>query len=237
VLCYKEEALASLSSIAKIAGYDAFPVQTILVKPNVCGMYHPELRLLRAVVEFLMPSCRELVIGETDSTMHTPGEMFERLGITKLASELGVSTKDLSRDPIGVVKVPSPHVLRSLSLPKIALDCDRLINVPGVGRHSEAFLTCALKNLFGLIPERRKYSRLHPLGISEVLADLNQVIRPSLTVVDWGSRVVVGIDSVAVDVVVARGLGMNPSDVRHLRLTAQDRGLDLDHYEVDMVKV
>jgi uncharacterized protein (DUF362 family) len=236
-LCSKKEALASLPSIAKIAGYDASPVHTMLVKPNVCGMYHPELRLLRAIVEFLMPSCGEIVIGETDSTMHTPGEMFERLGITRLASELGLSTKDLSRDPVRVVEVPSPHVLRSLSLPKTVLDCDRLINVPGVGRHSEAFLTCALKNLFGLIPERQKYSRLHPLGISEVLADLNQVIRPSLTVVDWGSKVVVGVDPVAVDVVVARGVGMNPRDVKHLRLTAQDRGLDLDHYEVDLREV
>lgn len=237
VICDKEEALASLPRIVRTAGYESTSVQTILVKPNICGMHHPELRLLRAVIEFLKPSCKELVIGETESTMHSPNEMFERLGIDRLVKELGVSLMDLSRDQERKVEIPSPHVLKSLSLPRTVLECDRIINVPGVGTHSGTVLTCALKNLFGLIPERHKYSRLHPLGISEVLADLSKVVSPNLTVVDWGAKVVVGIDPLAVDVVVARGLLMDPRDVRHLLLTARDRGLDLNHFEVSVIRV
>lgn len=236
-MCNKEKALISLPRIAEAVGYENTPVETILVKPNVCGMYHPELKLLRAVIQFLKPSCKALTIGETDSTMHSPDEMFRRLGIDKLASELGVSVRDLTRDQDRRVDVPKPHVLKSLSLPRTVLECDRLINVPGVGTHSGTLLTCALKNLFGLIPERHKYSRLHPLGISEVLADLNQVVRPDLTIVDWGAKVAIGVDPLAIDVVVANGLRMNPSDVKHLVLVAQDRGLDLDHLNVDLMEI
>lgn len=236
-LCDKEKALISLPRIAEAVGYEDTPVETALVKPNVCGMHHPELRLMRAVVQFLKPSCKALTIGETDSTMHSPDEMFRRLGIYQLASEFEVSVRDLTRGQESRVDIPKPHILKSLSLPRMVLECDRLVNVPGVGTHSGALLTCALKNLLGLIPEPHKYSRFHPMGISEVLADLSQVVRPDLTVVDWGTRVVVGVDPLAIDVVVARGLGMNPRDVKHLVLVAQDRGLDVDHLDVDLMEI
>ena len=41
-----------------------------------------------------------------------------------------------------------------------------------------------VKNLFGLLVEKRKYNVYHPLGVDKVIADLAKVVRCNLNVVD-----------------------------------------------------
>ena len=91
---------------------------------------------------------------------------------------------DLSEEEWTKVSVPKPHVLKEVPLPHTVLNSDLLINVPGVGTHSTTRLTCALKNLFGLLPEKRKFSVYHPLGIDEIVADIYQAVKPDLNIVD-----------------------------------------------------
>ncbi len=44
----------------------------VLVKPNLCGMYHPQLQRLECSLKYFEPLAKRLVIGETNSIGHTP---------------------------------------------------------------------------------------------------------------------------------------------------------------------
>jgi len=89
-------------------------------------------------------------------------------------------------------------------------------------------MTNALKNLFGLLPEKRKYSTYHPLGMDSVIADIAQVVRPNLNITDIDSRMIIGKDALAVDIVACRFLDLDPLKVGHLKLVSEDRGERLE---------
>jgi len=237
VIAEKEQAVQDLPALAEKAGFQAVPCDLVLLKPNVCGMYPPSLELLRSVVQYLKPYSKALIIGETPSTMHSPDERFDSLGIERLAERLGVTTRDLIRDEIVMRHVPKPHAMKEIPLPSTVVKADLLVNCPGLGTHGNTLLTCALKNLFGLISERHKFSRLHPKGVSEVVADVFQILKPQLNVVDCGRRVLVGVDALSVDVIASEFKSLSPNRVRHLVLAAQDLGLDLDDLRIRRVEI
>jgi uncharacterized protein (DUF362 family) len=87
-----------------------------------------------------------------------------------------------------------------------------------------------LKNLFGVLPEKRKYDAYHVLGINNVIADVAQVVKPNLNVVDAGEKVVVGVDPLSVDIVACRFINVDPSKVEHLKMVAKDRGENLKDF-------
>jgi len=185
---------------------------------------------LSAVIRYLDKYASKISIGETRSMIHNPESQFRMLGISDLATQFGdhVRTVDLSAEKTAKVRIPKPHALREIELPQTVLEADFLINVPKVGTHSTTRITNALKNLFGLLPQRRKYSVYHPLGIDNVIADIAQVVKPDLNVADAGEKVIVGVDPLAVNIVACAFLGLNPLDVKHLRLISNDRGVRLE---------
>lgn len=231
----KEEGIRRLPELVGLAGSDFTKARKVLIKPNVCGMYPPESRLVEKIVEAIHPYAEVIVIGETESTIRTPEDQFRRLGMDRLADYPKVGLRDLLRGPITKVKVPSPHAMREIPLPSAVLEVDTLVNVPGLGTHPTTALTCALKNLFGLIAVRNKYRALHPMGVSRVIADLYKVLKPSLNIVDAGQRVLVGIDALRVDVVAAGLLNLDPRKIEHLILAARDRGLNVEDIQVEVV--
>jgi len=204
----------------------------VLIKPNICGLYHPSIKVLLTIIRCFEKRSEEIVIGETRSMIHDPEAQFNRLGVKNLLKEFGDNLRlmDLSEDRIVKIKVPKPHVLNEIELPETCTKCDVLINLSKVGTHSTTRITNALKNLFGLLPEKRKYSVYHPLGMDKVIADIAQVIQPDLNITDAGSHVVIGRDALAVDVVACRYLGIDPLEVRHLRLVSEDRGERLEKF-------
>lgn len=226
VVCDLKDATDRLSGLSASLGFKAERARLALVKPNICGLYHPSPDLLSGVIELLLPHVESIVIGETRSMIHEPKEQFERLGVVRLIERFGsrVQAVDLSDDMWVEVDVPSPHALEKLVLPETVLDSDILVNVPKVGTHRTTRLTCALKNLFGLLPHKRKYSRYHPLGMDKVVADVVQIVKPDLNVVDAGGKAVLGLDALAVDVVACRLVDLDPLNVEHLRLASEDRG-------------
>lgn len=232
IICSKDEAVHHLPELSTMAGFTIKRCRLALVKPNICGLYHPSLELLSSVIQHLDDYAGEIVVGETRSMIHNPKDQFKRLGVSDLLNRFRthVRTVDLSNERTVKVKVPNPHVLKELELPETVLNSDILVNVPKVGTHSTTRLTNALKNLFGLLPQKRKYSIYHPLGMDNVIADIAQVIKPDLNVVDAGDRVIIGTDALAVDIVACGFLDINPLQVKHLRLVSEDRGEDLEDF-------
>ena len=238
IVCDLNYAVDHLLELSLKLGFKVGEVQLALIKPNICGLYHPSLDLLSSVVKFLLSKAESVVIGETRSMIHEPKEQFENLGVTPLLKRFGGRAKavDLSDDERVEVQVPSPHALEKIALPRTVLDSDVLVNVPKVGTHSTTRLTCALKNLFGLLPQKRKYIRYHPLGMDKVIADIAQIVKPDLNIVDAGGKAILGLDALAVDVVACRFVDLNPLMVKHLGLVSEDRGEKLEAF-VDEIEV
>jgi hypothetical protein len=238
VTCKKVDAPRVFPDLLATAGFRPTTCRLLLVKSNICGMYHPDSRLMECTLRFFAPQTQRLVVGETDSMGHTPEAQFQRLGIADLITHFRgtVEAVNLMRDEILDLDVPSPHAIPHLPIPKLVHDCDLLVNLAKVGTHSRTMLTCALKNLFGLLAEKRKFSVYHPLGVDQVIADLAQIVRCDLTIVDAKDQVLIGADPLTVDIIACRFVGLNPLHVEHLRLVATDRHLKLEeivnHIEV-----
>jgi len=232
VICSLNDFIRNPSEPMAEASFSVNKYRLVLIKPNICGLYHPSIKVLSAIIRCFEEYAEEIVIGETKSMIHDPETQFKRLGVTRLLEKFKTHLRitDLSEDRTVRIKVPKPHVLEEINLPETYANCDLLINLSKAGTHSTTKITNALKNLFGLLPEKRKYSTYHPLGMDNVIADIAQVVKPDLNITDAGSRIIVGKDALAVDVVACRSLDLDPLKVRHLRLVSEDRGEKLENF-------
>jgi uncharacterized protein (DUF362 family) len=229
VTCDKNTLSEKLPKILSILEFTPNTYRLVLVKPNLCGIYHPHNQLIECVLRLFESHAQRIVIGETPSTVRTPEEQFERLGIWDVVTPFDdrVQAINLMKDEVLDLAVPSAHAITSLPIPRLVHTCNFLVNIPKIGTHSRTVLTCALKNLFGLLAEKQKYDIYHPLGVDKVIADVAKVVRCDLNVVDAGDTVIVGLDPLVVDVFACRFVNLNPQNIEHLQLVAQDRNLRL----------
>ena len=72
----------------------------------------------------------------------------------------------------------------------------------------------------------------------KVIADVAQIVKPDLNIVDAGGKVILGIDALAVDVVACRFVDLDPLAVGHLRLVSEDRNENLEAFmkKIDLVE-
>ena len=112
---------------------------------------------------------------------------------------------------------------------------DFLINVPVLKGHCQTKMTCALKNMKGLIPSSEK-RRFHTMGLHKPIAHLSAAIRQDFIVVDHicgdldfedgGNPVVrncvmVGMDPVLVDSFACKLLHYQAADVPYVVMAEQ----------------
>ncbi len=165
-------------------------------------------------------------------------------GYEALSERYGVELVDVKRDCCETRKSGGFTTEISHS----ALEADCLVNLPLIKGHCQTRLTCALKNMKGLISDCEK-RRYHTLGLHEPIARLNTMIRPALTIADgvWtdpgfeeggnpvrGNVMAAGDDSVLIDAFAAWRLGLDPRSIGYIRL-AEQYGVgsaDLDAAEI-----
>ena len=208
------------------------------IKPNlVCptpaemgGTTHPEI--VAGIIEYLLEEgfrADELEILEGSWVGDKTSEAYEYCGYNAVSQEYGVRLIDMqqereseARDCAGL----------SLDICTRALNLDYLINVPVLKGHCQTRITCALKNMKGLIPNSEK-RRFHRLGLHEPIAKLNTVLKPDLIVIDHicgdpdfeeggnplvRNCVMLAKDPVLVDTFTAKVLGYEPEDVEYISL-------------------
>jgi uncharacterized protein (DUF362 family) len=133
--------------------------------------------------------------------------------------------------------------LRSLYLPKTALDCDLLVSLPKMKTHHWTGATLSMKNLFGLVPGAIygwPKNVLHWAGIDECIADLFYLFPEQFSIVDgiegmqgngpilgtsiWPGVIVAGKHPPSVDATCCRLMEINPKKIKYLGLVAQRSG-------------
>ena len=137
----------------------------------------------------------------------------------------------------------------------LVLDSDVFINVPVLKHHSGALMTAGMKNLMGVIWDRRVY---HRDDLHQTIADFLTFKQPTLNVLDAyhpmfrnGPRglsvedlvekrtLLASTDIVALDAAAAKLLELQPADVRHVKIGDQMKlgTMNLDQVEIRRFKL
>ncbi len=240
------EALRSV--LAPLGGLSSFvqPGQTVLLKPNLLCPSLPEKAATThpSIVAGLALLCREcgasrIWIGDSCAGNHDDVKLWETTGMAAVAESSGAELKSF-KGPL----ISWSCKATSLPVPIWYKEVDVLISIPKLKTHLLTTLTCALKNVYGLVSGNAKalYHAQHPspASMSEFIVDVHEVLRPDLSIVDavvamerdgpsTGNPVHLGLvlagrDAVSIDAVCAGMLGLRSYDVPTTRIAAE-RGL------------
>ncbi len=220
-----------LSHAIPIDGTIGIKPNLVVSKPSDSGAT-TDPRIVEALIVYLRNlGAKDIVILESAWIGDDTERAFDVCGYRELASRFEVPL--LNVEASECVTRQSGDL--SVRVCKAALGLDFLINVPVLKAHSQTRLTCALKNLKGLIPNAEK-KRFHDLGLDHPIARLSTILRPHLSIVDGiigdlsfeegGNpvrmhRIFGGADPVLVDAYAARLLGYDTNEIAHVRLAAK----------------
>lgn len=243
---YKEmtkELLEECDLAAQISDMD----MQIGIKPNLVSpseaswgaTTHPEV--VAGIIEYLQErGYHKIAMLEGSWVGDKTAEAYEVCGYRDLSEKYQVpfwdmqKEKGIARDCRGV----------QLNICKRVTDVDFLINVPVLKGHCQTKITCALKNMKGLIPNTEK-RRFHAMGLHKPIAHLNAGIHQDFIVVDnicgdldfedggnpvVMNRVLAGMDPVLMDSYVCQVMHYDTKEVPYIGL-AEELGVGSTNLE------
>lgn len=208
------------------------------IKPNLVSpseaswgaTTHPEIAA--GIIEYLKEhGYTRIFIMEGSWVGDKTSEAVEVCGYDKLVQKYGVEFVDMQKDSFHMADCGGIELALCDSVSSI----DFLINVPVLKGHCQTKITCALKNMKGLIPNKEK-RHFHAMGLHKPIAHLNAGIRQDFIVVDHicgdldfedgGNPVVrncimAGMDPVLMDTYVCRLLHYKTEDVPYIVLAEE----------------
>ncbi|MBN1378509.1 MAG: DUF362 domain-containing protein [Gammaproteobacteria bacterium] len=249
--------------IASLGGMQRFvkPGQTVVVKPNIGWDSGPERAantnpvLVKRVVEH----CFKAGAKEVYAFDHTCDEWtrcYKNSGIEKAVKDAGgkLVTGD-SESYYQDVEIADGAVLKDAKVHQLMLESDVVINVPILKSHGGATLSIAMKNLMGVVWNRRFW---HRNDLHQCIADFATYCKPQLNIVDAynvmmqnGPRgvseadvarkgyLVISPDMVAADAAAAKIFGIEPEEIPHIKIAnAMGAGvMDLEKLSIKRITV
>lgn len=237
---YKPEDVQSAISrvLEPLGGIGTFvkPGNKVLLKPNLLQASRPEQMITThpAVVEAVIVLVKQAggipLLGDSPAgAVKSVEDYWKSTGMWDVCQKHGVELVQFEKGGV-VMKERSG---RRYHISKAVLDADVLINLPKLKTHSLTMFTCAVKNMYGVIPGLKK-SNYHkeapkPLEFSGIVVDVYALARPHLTIVDGVigmdgagpaagepkqlGLIMAGADGVAVDAVATHLLGRKPLSI------------------------
>lgn len=156
------------------------------IKPNLVSpskaswgaTTHPEI--VAGIIEYLQErNFINIVIMEGSWVGDKTEEAVKVCGYDRLIKDYGVEFWDMQKDESYEKDCAGMKLQICSSVDKI----DFLINVPVLKGHCQTKITCALKNMKGLIPNKEK-RHFHKMGLHKPIAHLNAGIHQDFIVVD-----------------------------------------------------
>ena len=214
--------------------------QRVVVKPNIgwdvpaerAGNTNPEL------VAAIVRDCLEAGASRVfvfDNTCDNWQRCYQNSGIEEAVKQAGGqmvpgNLERYYRD----VTIPGGKRLTSAKVHEQILDSDVFINVPVLKHHGSASITVAMKNLMGVVWDRRIW---HRNDLHQCIADFCTFSKPDLNIVDaylvmtqngpkgtstadlsLKKSLLVSTDIVAVDAASALIFGTQPENIGHIRI-------------------
>ncbi|KPJ53339.1 hypothetical protein AMJ39_05105 [candidate division TA06 bacterium DG_24] len=209
----------------------------ILIKPNLNSDLNSlmgnstDLRLMAAVLTSLVERGYSNIViadGCNVGVLRRGIDVIGRLRIDRLAARFGARTLDLNRAPGRQITFADGH---PALIAEICSDADLCISLPKIKMHSDADMSCAVKNMVGCLVGRASKKALHR-DLTGNLVRLYELVKPHLHIVDGlvamegngpgdGTpkrldAILAGTDALAVDLVVSHLVGYEPQQVRFL---------------------
>ena len=140
-------------------------VSLVMIKPNLVSDVkeyvdngsNTDTRLIEAVLKYLSAFPCNVVIAESETGCKVKGRRLQRaldlMGVTPLKDKYDFEIVNLTYDDKVTVKPETPLLIKKIELGKASLDANLIINMPKPKTHKYATITCALKNMFGCIPD------------------------------------------------------------------------------------
>lgn len=156
------------------------------IKPNLVAptpaflgaTTHPEV--VAGIIEYLQEhGCQNLTVAEGSWVGDRTSEAMEVCGYFELAEKYGVRLIDAQKE--GSFEKDCGGL--KLRLTNCVKEFDFLINVPVVKGHCQTKITCALKNMKGLLPNAEK-RHFHAMGLHRPIAHLALGIHQDFIVAD-----------------------------------------------------
>jgi len=253
-----EEGLESLKHAANlVGGLQGFSgASKVVIKPNFVlwheGGGFPKYGVLTTarLIEELVIFLKEYGIRHI-SLVEGPAECSFRLfvsgmGLNLLTQRYGVDLVDVfegsfARKTVGDV---------TLSVSKMVLKADHVIDIPVMKTHLQAMVSLGIKNLKGVLNIASR-QRCHGADLNYHLAKLAEVLRPSLTIIDGiytlergpnirgdahrTNIIVASRDLISADKVGAAILGIPPQTVPHIALAAENKGRPPDLSDINIL--
>lgn len=208
------------------------------IKPNLVSpsdasygaTTHPEV--VAGIIEYLQEHGFEnLVMLEGSWVGDKTEDSYEVCGFRALSEQYQVPFLDMQKEKGVAIDCAG----LTLNVCEAAIKLDFLINVPVWKGHCQTKITCALKNMKGLLPNSEK-RRFHALGLHRPIAHLNAGIRQDFIVIDnicgdldfedggnpvVMNRVLAGCDPVLLDAYVCRMMHYEVEDVPYVKLAGE----------------
>ncbi|MDR2581405.1 MAG: DUF362 domain-containing protein [Fibromonadaceae bacterium] len=213
--------------------------QRVVVKPNIGWDKVPELAantnpfLVGEIVrQCIAAGAREVIVF--DNTCDEWRKCYANSGIEAAAKAAGAKVvPGNEKSYYSSVSLPQGKKLKKTDVHKAILDCDAWINVPVLKHHSGANLTISMKNLMGIVYNRRIF---HISNLQQCIADVcTYNKKPVLNVVD-AYRVMKSNGPrgrTLEDVVLAKGLFISQDmvavDTAATKFFSQIREMPLEH--------
>ena len=208
----------------------------IAIKPNLVtcspaqygATTHPEI--VEGIVKYLKENgFNDITIMEGSWAGDSTEKALEYCGYNALAEKYDLKVIDTKKEAAVAVNVEGTDI----NVCRCALQTDFLINVPVLKGHCQTKMTCALKNMKGLIPDSEK-RRFHRLGLHSPIAYLNTIVHQDFIVVDQicgdpyfeeggrplvRNRILCGLDPVLIDTFAIKELGLPEKCVEYVNLS------------------
>lgn len=199
----------------------------VVIKPNLCvwdlstGVTTNPF-LVKYITRYFVEHSKEVMVVESDTLITTADKAFDNLGIRKIVEGEGGKVVNLSR---------YYEEKKYDYLNKPFIEHDLLVNLPVLKTHECTLVTCAMKNLFGMIPLKKRVKH-HP-KLTETLIKINKIYNKQVIIVDGiygmeghgpsrGNAVelnvlIGGKNPAAVDEVACKIMGIETEKVDHIK--------------------
>lgn len=233
------------AAIAAMGGMKQYvkPNQTVVVKPNIGWDSGPEraANTNPEVVGRIVKHCRDAGAKKVvvfDNTCDEWTRCYKNSGIEKAVKDNGgLMVTGKTEAYYHPVEIPDGVIMKKNKVHELILESDVFINVPVIKNHGGAVMSLTMKNLMGIVWDRRFF---HANGLQQCIADFATFRKPDLNIVD-GFRVMkrngprgvsvddvaemryllLGSDMVALDTAATKVFGMDTNRVRHIILAEQ----------------
>lgn len=208
-------------------------------EPSWGATTHPEI--VAGIIEYLQEhGFFNLVMLEGSWVGDKTAEAAELCGYYELSERYQVDFLDMQKDSYKAYDCAGLQ----LKICDEAMKLDFLINVPVMKGHCQTKITCALKNMKGLIPNTEK-RHFHAMGLHKPIAHLGIGLRQDFVVVDnicgdWDfedggnpvvlNRIMAAKDPVLCDAYVCHLMGYETEEVPYIRM-AEELGVGCGNWK------